>query len=36
MLPQTVTVPTAAGVAELTLETVDIKTPGRGKVALVN
>jgi hypothetical protein len=36
MLPQTVVVPTAAGPAELTLETVDIKTPGRGKIALVN
>jgi hypothetical protein len=36
MLPQEVTVPTAAGPVQLTLQRVDIDTPDSGKIALVD
>lgn len=36
MVPHLVTIPTMAGSAELTLERVEIKTPGRGLIALVD
>lgn len=36
LVPQEVTIPTLAGNAMLTLERIDIKTPGRGQIAFVD